>query len=114
MKEYIIDAKNKPMGKVASEAAVVLQGKNEPSYNPRKEGAEKVRIINPDKIMITGKKRTQKVYYRHSGRAGNLRKRTLQEELEHNPAEVIRRAVKNMLPKNRLQNKRLKRLNIET
>lgn len=111
--EYIIDAKNKKLGRLASEIAVILQGKNKPSYEPRLEGGDRVVIKNVDKITVSGRKTKQKVYYRHSGPLGHLKVRKFEDVFAKKPAWVLRHAVRLMLPKNRLLARRMKRLIIE-
>ncbi len=109
--QYTIDATNKSFGRLASEIAVILQGKKNPLYEPRIEAEDMVVVKNIDKAKINGKKIKQKVYYRHTTQIGHLKKRTLGMVLEKNgPAEVLRRAVMGMLPKNKLRAKRIKRL----
>jgi large subunit ribosomal protein L13 len=110
---YIIDAKNKRLGRLASEIAVILQGKKNPSYEPRLEGSDRVIIKNADKIVLTGRKVKQKRYYRHAGPLGHLKVRKYEDVFAKKPTWVLRHAVKLMLPKNRLQAKRMKRLIIE-
>ncbi len=112
--DYTIDAKNKKLGRLASEIAVILQGKKNPQYEPRFGGDDKVTVKNIDKMEFSGKKVKQKKYYRHTTQIGHLKEETLQMVLEKKgPAEVLRRAVKGMLPKNKLSIKRMKRLIIE-
>ena len=112
--EYTIDAKNKKLGRLASEIAVILQGKKNPKYEPRLSGDAKVMVKNIDKMEFSGKKVKQKKYYRHTTQIGHLKEETLQMILEKKgPAEVLRRAVKGMLPKNKLLIRRIKRLIIE-
>lgn len=110
---YTIDAKNKPLGRLASEIAVILQGKKHPSYERRLPGEDIVKVVNVRHVIVTGKKAEQKKYYRHSGRIGSLKTLTYRQKFERDPAWVLRRAVRLMLPKNRLQKKRLQRLKIE-
>ena len=111
---YTIDAKNKKFGRLAGEIAIILQGKKNPNYEPRLEGEDSVVIKNIDKIEFTAKKIKQKKYYRHTTQIGHLKKRTMEMILEKKgPAEVLKRAVKGMLPKNKLLVKRMKRLVIE-
>jgi len=111
--DYIIDAKNKRLGRLASEIAVILQGKKSASYEPRLEGSDRVIVKNVDKIVLTGRKSKQKRYYRHSGPLGHLKVKKYEDVFKKNPAWVLRHAVRLMLPKNRLQAKRMKRLIIE-
>ena len=113
--EYIIDATNKPLGRLASELAVILQGKKNPKYQSRLEGEDRVIVKNINKMTVTGKKFKQKIYYRHTTQIGHLKERTLQMIWEKKgPAEVLRRAVMGMLPKNKLRAKRIKKLIIES
>lgn len=111
--DYIIDAKQKRLGRIASEAAGVLQGKNSPAYHPRLEGEGRVVIKNAASVELTGKKAEQKRYYKHTGPLGHLKERKYKDVLAKNPAWIIRRSVMMMLPKNKLQARRMKRLVIE-
>ena len=109
---YEIDAEGKILGKVAAEIAVRLMGKNKPSYTPHVDGGDFVVVTNAEKIAVTGKKLTDKKYYRHSGYPGGLKVRSLQEMLEKQPTEVIRKAVDRMLPKNKLGSQMIGRLKV--
>jgi len=112
--KYTIDATNKSFGRLASEIAIILQGKKNAKYVPRMEGDDNVVVKNIEKAKITGKKLTQKKYYRHTTQIGHLKEKTLQQVLEKKgPREILRHAVMGMLPKNRLRIKRIKRLTIE-
>jgi large subunit ribosomal protein L13 len=112
--DYTINASNKPLGRLASEIAVILQGKKNPDYEPRLEGKDKVIVQNVAKMAVSGKKMKQKKYYRHTTQIGHLKEKTLEMIWEkRGPAEVLRRTVMGMLPKNRLRIKRIKRLIIE-
>ncbi len=112
--EYYIDATNKNLGRIASEVALILQGKKSAKYNPRLEGEDKAIIKNINNLQISGKKEGQKVYHRHTGYMGHLKTATYKEVVDKKgKAEVLRRAVMRMLPKNKLQIKRIKRLIIE-
>ena len=113
MKEHVIDAKGKKLGRLASEIAVILQGKKNVSYEPRLAGSDRVVVKNAGRIEVTGKKMEQKKYYKHAGPLGHLKERILGEKFEKDPAWVLRNAVRLMLPKNRLQKPRLNRLVIE-
>ncbi|MBN2197649.1 50S ribosomal protein L13 [Candidatus Wolfebacteria bacterium] len=114
MANYTIDATNKKFGRMASEIALILQGKKNPDYQPRLEGEDTVIVENIDKIFIDSKKAEQKIYYSHTTQIGHLKKIRMDEMLEKKgPAEVLRRAVMGMLPKNRLKSKRMKRLIIK-
>lgn len=101
-KWYIIDAEGKNLGKVAALAASVLRGKNKPTYTPHIACGDNVIIINAEKVNLTGNKLDKKMYYNHSGYPGGLRERTARTMKEKYPVEMVERAVKNMLPKNRL------------
>jgi len=111
--DYLIDAKDKRLGRLASEIAQILQGKKDVSYEPRLEGKDRVLVKNVSQLVVTGRKAKQKIYYSHTGYMGHLRRRTLAMVFEKSPAKVLERAVYNMLPKNRLRIKRMKRLVIE-
>ncbi len=108
--EHHIDAKNKPLGRVASEIAVILQGKKSPSYARNRVSDDRVYVSNYDAVAIGGNKLTQKIYYRHTGYVGHLKEATLAEKMAKNPKWVLREAVRKMLPKNFLNQKRLKNL----
>jgi len=111
--EYVIDAKNKKLGRLASEIAILLQGKQHPNYNPRLGGQDKVIVKNIRQMVLTGNKAKTKVYYRHSGPLGHLKEKKFIDVFEKNPAWVLKHAVRLMLPKNKLATKMLKRLIIE-
>src|ERR1700748_2415113 len=99
---YVVDAEAKTLGRLATQIADVLRGKNKAAYTPHVDVGDFVIVVNAEKIRVTGKKREDKRYWRHSGYPGGIRSRTLGELLEHRPEEVIRRAVKGMIPRNRL------------
>ena len=99
---YVIDAAGKPLGRVATKAAHVLRGKNKPTYTPYVDCGDYVIIINASKVVLTGNKLKDKKYYNHSGFPGGLRERTAKVMLEKYPEEMLERAVKGMLPHNRL------------
>jgi large subunit ribosomal protein L13 len=113
MREYILDAKNQRLGRLASKIALLLQAKNSAAYNPRLEGDTKVIVKNIKEIELSGKKAEQKIYYRHTGYMGHLKEIKFKEQFAKNPGSVLRHAVLGMLPKNRLAAKRLKKLIIE-
>src|ERR687883_1502669 len=104
---YVVDAEGKTLGRLATRIADTLRGKNKPQYPPHVDTGDFVVVINAEKIAVTGQKLDQKRYYRHSGYPGGLRSRTLREQLERQPTEVLRTAVKGMLPKNRLASAQL-------
>ena len=101
-KWYEIDAEGKTLGKVAALAASVLRGKNKPTYTPHVACGDNVIIINAEKVKLTGNKLEDKIYYNHSGYPGGLRERNAKTMVEKYPVEMVERAVKGMLPKNRL------------
>ena len=109
---YVVDAESKTLGRLATQIADVLRGKGKPAYTAHVDTGDFVIVVNAEKIHVTGQKLDQKVYYRHSGYPGGLRSRTLREQLERRPEEVIRRAVRGMLPKNRLAAAQLKKLKV--
>ena len=109
---YVVDAEGQTLGRLATRIADTLRGKNKPQYTPHVDTGDFVVVINAEKVAVTGQKLDQKRYYRHSGYPGGLRTRTLREQLERRPTEVIRTAVKGMLPKNRLAARQLTKLKI--
>ena len=109
---YVVDAEGKTLGRLATQIADVLRGKRKPEYTPHIDTGDFVIVVNAEKIDVTGRKREQKLYYRHSGYPGGLRSRTLSEMLERRPEEVLRKAVKGMLPRNRLGRAQLRKLKI--
>ena len=109
---YLVDAEGETLGRLATEIADVLRGKRKPAYTPHVDTGDFVVVVNAEKIHVTGNKLEQKIYYRHSGHPGGLRQRTLAEQLQRRPEEVIRKAVKGMLPKNRLAAAQLKKLKV--
>ena len=111
-KWWVIDAEGKPLGRLASLVANILRGKNKPTFTPHVDTGDFVIVVNAEKISVTGDKRNSKRYYRHSGYPGGLRSRTLDEMLERRPEEVIRLAVKGMMPRNRLARKQLTKLKV--
>ena len=111
--DYMIDATNQKLGRLASEIAVILQGKKSAGYDPRLSGMSKVVIKNAAKIQVTGRKAEEKIYYHHTGYMGHLKERRYKQVFGKSPEVVLRKAVFNMLPKNRLRQKRLNRLVIE-
>ncbi len=109
---YVVDAEGKTLGRLATQIADTLRGKRKPQYTPHVDTGDFVVVVNAEKIHVTGKKLDEKMYYRHSGYPGGLRKRTLREELERRPTEVLRKAVKGMLPRTRLGRAQLTKLKI--
>ncbi|HIT87738.1 MAG TPA: 50S ribosomal protein L13 [Candidatus Coprocola pullicola] len=111
-KWYVVDAADKTLGRLASEIASVLRGKNKPMYAPNIDTGDYVIVINAEKVAVTGKKLDQKVYTHHTGYVGGLKSVTLKRQLETKPEEVIKHAVKGMLPKNALGRKMFKKLHV--
>ena len=109
---YIVDAEGQNLGRLATRIADTLRGKRKPQYTPHVDTGDFVVVVNAEKIHVTGKKLDDKIYYRHSGYPGGLRQRTLRDQLERRPTEVLRLAVKGMLPRNRLARKQLTKLKI--
>jgi large subunit ribosomal protein L13 len=109
---YLVDAEGQTLGRLATRIADTLRGKGKAQYTPHVDTGDFVVVVNAEKISVTGNKLDQKRYYRHSGYPGGLRSRTLRDQLERRPAEVLRTAVKGMLPKNRLAARQLTKLKI--
>ena len=109
-KWYVIDAEGQVLGKVAALAASVLRGKNKPTFTPYVACGDNVIIINAEKVVLTGNKLDKKMYYNHSGYPGGLRERTAKEMRQDYPVEMVERAVKGMLPHNRLGRQMYKKL----
>ena len=109
-KWYVIDAEGKSLGRVASLAATYLRGKNKPTYTPHIDCGDNIIIINAEKVKLTGNKEEKKIYYNHSMYQGGLRERTAKEMRERYPEEMVERAVKGMLPHNRLGRQMYKKL----
>ncbi|MDD2731876.1 MAG: 50S ribosomal protein L13 [Candidatus Pacebacteria bacterium] len=110
---YTIDADGKVLGRLSADIAVLLRGKNKPDFMPNKDSGAFVVVKNISKVKITGRKIDKKVFYRHTGYLGGLKKTPLKKMLENNPKQVLKRAVFGMLPKNKLRAKQIKRLKID-
>ena len=108
----VVDAADKTLGRLATQIADVLRGKRKPEYTPHCDVGDFVIVVNAEQIAVTGKKREEKLYHRHTGYPGGLRTRTLNDMLERRPEEVIRKAVKGMLPRNRLARAQLRKLKV--
>ena len=108
----VVDATGKTLGRLATEVADTLRGKRKPQYTPHCDVGDFVIVVNAEKIAVTGKKRSDKLYYRHSGYPGGLRSRTLGQMLDRHPEDVVRLAVKGMMPRNRLARQQLRKLKI--
>jgi large subunit ribosomal protein L13 len=109
---YVVDAEGQTLGRLATRIADVLRGKDKPTYTPHVDTGDFVVVVNAEKIQVTGNKLDQKMYHRHSGYPGGLRSRPLREQLERRPTEVIRKAVKGMLPRNKLGRAQIGKLKI--
>lgn len=99
-KWFLVDADGKTLGRLASAIASILKGKHKPTYSPSVDTGDYVIVINAERVHVTGRKKDQKIYYRHSGYLGGLTEITLREQLKKHPTRVIEAAVKGMLPKN--------------
>ena len=113
-KWHLIDADGQTLGRLATKLACLLRGKNKPQYTPHVDTGDFVVVVNAEKVVVTGKKAEQKVYYRHTGYPGGLKETSYEVMLERKPAEVLRRAVRGMMPKTRLGRQQLKKLKIYT
>jgi large subunit ribosomal protein L13 len=109
---YIVDAEGQTLGRLAAELANRLMGKHKPQYSPHLDCGDNIVVINADKIVVTGNKLEAKKYYRHSGYPGGIKETKLGDLMERKPTAALERAVKGMLPKNRLQDARLARLKL--
>jgi len=109
---HLVDAKDQILGRLATKIARLLSGKDKVEYVPYLDLGDNVVVINAAEVAVTGRKEKQKIYYRHSGYPGGLKAETLEELRQRRPEEILRRAVKGMLPKNKLQKSMLKRLHI--
>jgi large subunit ribosomal protein L13 len=109
---YVVDAEGQTLGRLATRIADALRGKRKPEYTPHVDTGDFVVVVNAEKIHVTGRKLEQKRYWRHSGYPGGIKSRTLAEMLERRPEEVIRKAVKGMLPRNRLARQQLTKLKV--
>ena len=108
----VVDASGKTLGRLATQIADALRGKRKPEYTPHCDVGDFVIVVNAEKVGVTGKKREEKLYYRHSGYPGGLRSRSLADMLERRPEEVVRLAVKGMLPRSRLGRAQLRKLKV--
>src|ERR1700709_605508 len=108
----VVDAEGKTLGRLATQIADALRGKRKPEYTPHVDTGDFVVAVNPETTHVTGNKREQKIYWRHSGYPGGIKSRTLEEMLDRRPEEVIRKAVKGMLPRNRLARQQLTKLKV--
>ena len=113
-KWYVVDAKDQVLGRLASRIAMVIRGKNKPTFTPNMDTGDFVVVVNAEKIKVTGKRETLKKYMRHSGYPGGQKITSFQEMLDKKPEFVVHQAVKGMLPKNRLGRKLIKKLKVYT
>ena len=111
-KWYVVDATGHTLGRLASEIASILRGKNKPTYTPHIDTGDYVIVVNADKIQVTGKKLDQKVYYNHSDYVGGMKETTLREKMAKKPEDVIYLAVKGMLPKGPLGREMITKLHV--
>lgn len=107
---YVVDAEGQTLGRLASQIATILRGKHKPTYSPSVDCGDYVIVVNAEKILVTGNRLDQKVYYRHSGYPGGLTEITLRRQLDRYPTRALELAVRGMLPKNRLGRKMFKKL----
>lgn len=111
-KWYVVDASDLPLGRLSTKVAELLLGKGKPMFTKHIDCGDYVIIINAEKLVVTGSKTDKKMYYKHSGYPGGLRETTLRYELDKDPANVIKKSIRGMLPVNKLRDERLKRLKV--
>ncbi len=111
-KWHLVDAEGRTLGRLATEIATVLRGKNKPQYTPHVDTGDFVVVVNADRIVVTGKKAEQKVYRRHSQRPGGLKEVSYEQMLERKPEEILRKAVRGMMPKTRLGRQQFRKLKL--
>lgn len=111
-KWFVVDADGKTLGRLATRIAVILKGKHKATYSPSIDCGDYVVVINADKVHVTGRRKDQKIYYRHSGYTGGLREISLRQQLETHPTRVVESAVRGMLPKNALGRQMFKKLKV--
>ena len=109
---YVVDAEGKSLGRLATQLADVLRGKRKPDFTPHIDTGDFIVVVNAEKIRVTGDKMNSKIYWRHSGYPGGIKSRTLGEMLEKQPEEVIRKAVRGMLPRTKLGRQQLLKLKV--
>lgn len=109
---WVVDAADLPLGRLASEVAQVIRGKHKPTFAPHVDGGDYVIVVNADKVAVTSNKSQQKIYYRHSGYPGGIKAETFEVLRSRRPEAVIQRAVRGMLPKNRLGRAMLRKLKV--
>jgi large subunit ribosomal protein L13 len=111
-KWHRIDAEGQTLGRLATEIARLLRGKNKPQYTPHVDTGDFIVVVNAEKVAVTGKKAEQKVYYRHTGRPGGLKETSYEVMLDRKPTEILRKAVKGMMPRTRLGRQQFRKLKI--
>ena len=109
---HLVDADNQVVGRLAAQVATILRGKHKPEYTPHVDTGDFVVIVNAEKVRFTGKKETDKTYFRHSGYPGGVTTRTVREVRERHPERILERAIQGMLPKNRLGRAMAKKLKV--
>ncbi|MFQ5522446.1 MAG: 50S ribosomal protein L13 [Acidimicrobiia bacterium] len=109
---HVVDAANLPLGRLASEVAQILRGKHKPIYSPHIDCGDFVIVVNADKVAVTSGKSKNKIYYRHSGYPGGIKAETFESLRDRRPEAIVERAVRGMLPKNRLGRKMIKKLKV--
>ena len=109
---HLIDGKGQVVGRLAVRIAAMLRGKHKPTFNPQEKCGDHVVVVNADKVVFTGKKHTDKIYHWHSGFPGGKKQRSVRDQLDHKPEEVLRKAVVGMLPKNKLAKEQAKMLRV--
>ena len=108
----LVDAEGRTLGRLATQIATILRGKNKPQYTPHVDTGDFVVVVNADRVVVTGKKAEQKVYRRHSQRPGGLKEVSYEQMLERKPEEILRKAVRGMMPKTRLGRKQFRKLKL--
>lgn len=111
-KWYVVDAEGKTLGRLATEVATVLRGKHKPTFTPHMDCGDYVIVVNAEKVDVTGKKRKEKIYKRHTGYPGGLREITFEKLIDKKPEEIVRHAVKGMMPKGKLGRQMYKKLKV--
>ena len=111
-KWYVVDAEGKTLGRMASEVAAILRGKNKPTFTPHVDCGDYIIVINAEKVAVTGKKRQENIYKRHTGYPGGLRELTFEQLLEKHPEEVVKHAIKGMMPTGKLGRQMYKKLKV--
>jgi len=109
---YLVDARNKTLGRLSTEIATRLRGKHKPIYTPHVDTGDYIVVVNASKIRVTGNKMTDKIYYKHTGYIGNLKSENLETMLEKYPERVLMKSVRGMLPKSKLGNAMIKKLRV--